>query len=130
MKDLVIAQNDVSTRVRHAIHAVGTSSLQKGMDFVEATMISVQNPKVYTEYEDLYADSHVDIVYVGIPHSLHKDACLAAIIAGKHVLCEKPMAINSKEVEEMIALARKRNVFLMEGKYINSIPSYFVGSQF
>lgn len=114
----MIAQRDASTPVKHVIQAIGTSTLEKGARFVEATLTSAQHPTIYVEYEDLYADNEVDIVYVGIPNSSHKAACLAAISAGKHVLCEKPMAINSKEVEEIAGLARKKKVFLMEGDYI------------
>ena len=54
-------------------------------------------------------------MYIGTPHVFHKESCLAAIAAGKHVLCEKPMAINEKEVNEMIAAAKEKGVFLMEG---------------
>jgi hypothetical protein len=48
---------------------------------------------------------------------LHKEECLKAIAKGKHVLCEKPMAINAKEAEEMIEAARSKGVFFMEGVF-------------
>ena len=63
----------------------------------------------------MYADPNVDIVYIGTPHVFHRESCLATIAAGKHVLCEKPMAINETEVNEMIAAAKEKGVFLMEG---------------
>jgi predicted dehydrogenase len=111
----VIAQSHSSTPVRHVIGAVATSSFNKGLKFLETTGTTLQNPKIYTKHEDLYADDQIDIVYVGLPHSMHKDACLNAIVSRKHVLCEKPMAINVKEVDEIVALASQKKVFLMEG---------------
>lgn len=56
------------------------------------------------------------ITCAGTPHSYHKDNALAAIAAGKHVLCEKPMTVTAAETEVMIAAAREKGVFLMEGK--------------
>lgn len=111
----MVAQSHSSTPVRHIIEAVATSSLNKGLKFLETTETTLQNPKIYTKQEDLFADGQIDIVYVGLPHSMHKDACLNAIASGKHVLCEKPMAINAKEVDEIVALASQEKVFVMEG---------------
>lgn len=70
----------------------------------------------------MYADPGVDIVYIGTPHVFHKESCLAAIAAGKHVLCEKPMAINEREVNEMIAAAKEKGVFLMEAVWTRFFP--------
>lgn len=53
---------------------------------------------------------------LGTPHSFHKDNALAAIAANKHVLCEKPMTVNAAETEVVIAAAKEKGVFLMEGK--------------
>ena len=116
-KDLLASQDDPTTPVHHIIQAVGTSSREKKRAFVESAIFEqVQSPTVYANHDDLYLDHQVDIVYVGLPHHLHKGACLAAIAAHKHVLCEKPMAINLREVDEVIAAAREKGVFLMEGK--------------
>ncbi|KAK4065670.1 hypothetical protein Trihar35433_7790 [Trichoderma harzianum] len=122
VKDLVVAQSHSSTPVRHIIEAVATSSLNKGLKFLETTETTLQNPKIYTKQEDLFADGQIDIVYVGLPHSMHKDACLNAIASGKHVLCEKPMAINAKEVDEIVALASQEKVFVMEAVWTRFLP--------
>lgn len=111
----MVTQGLGANPARHVIQAVAASSWQKATDFLEETAATLQNPTIYTTHEDLYADSQVDVVYVGLPHFLHKPACLASISAGKHVLCEKPMGINAKEVDEIVALARQKCVFLMEG---------------
>lgn len=55
-----------------------------------------------------------DVVYVGVANHLHKSTVIQALNAKKHVLCEKPMAVNAKEVREMIEAAERNGCFLME----------------
>jgi predicted dehydrogenase len=62
----------------------------------------------------LLADSAVDAVYIPLPNELHKPWVLAAADAGKHILCEKPLALNTAEAEEMVEHCRQRGVLLME----------------
>lgn len=78
--------------------------------------MSKGSPSVYGCYDEVYNDSDVDIVYIGIPHAFHKDECLKAIENGKHVLCEKPFALNSGEAREVFEAAEKKGVFIMEGQ--------------
>jgi dihydrodiol dehydrogenase / D-xylose 1-dehydrogenase (NADP) len=110
-----------SAPVRHQITALGTSSQAKGTNFVASVFSSASpsalRPKIYTSYSHVYTDPQVDIVYIGTPHSYHKEQCLAAIAAGKHVLCEKPFTINAAEAEEVIVAARAKGVFIMEGAF-------------
>lgn len=80
-------------------------------------------PKIYTSYSNVYIDPEVDIVYIGTPHSYHKEQCLAAIAAGKHVLCEKPFTINAAEAEEVITAARVKGVYIMEGNLTSNFPT-------
>lgn len=70
--------------------------------------------KTYTEYEDLLADENVVAVYIPLPNQLHYEWVMKAIEAGKHVLCEKPLAPTAKQAEELFAVAREKGVFLME----------------
>lgn len=110
-----------SAPAKHTIAALGSSSLEKGNTFVEKLWDNAPKqprPVVYADYQGVYDDDSVDIVYIGTPHSLHKANCLDAIAAGKHVLCEKPFTINAKETEEIIDMARKKGVFIMEGMFI------------
>lgn len=71
-------------------------------------------PKRYGSYEELLDDSAIDAVYVSTIHPAHLQAVLMAAQAGKHILVEKPIAMNVAEAEKMIEVARKHDVFLME----------------
>ena len=66
----------------------------------------------YTDYYDLIADPEVDTVYVAVPNFLHYAVSGAALLAGKDVICEKPLASNEVEAEKIAALARERGRFL------------------
>jgi xylose dehydrogenase (NAD/NADP) len=66
-------------------------------------------------YQDVVEDPTVDAVYIPLPNHLHAEWAVRALKAGKHVLCEKPLAMNAAEVESMIAAAEANRVLLMEG---------------
>jgi dihydrodiol dehydrogenase / D-xylose 1-dehydrogenase (NADP) len=105
--------------VKHVVKAIGSSSLSKANAFAakHVTSSSVASPpSLYDSYEQVYSDPEVDIVYIATPHTLHCKNALAAIAAGKHVLCEKPMAVNAKDAKKMVSAARAKGVFLMEGE--------------
>jgi predicted dehydrogenase len=71
-------------------------------------------PKAYGSYEEVLADPEVDAVYIPLPNELHKPWTLAAADAGKHILCEKPLAIDSAEAKEMVDHCSTRGVVLLE----------------
>lgn len=71
-------------------------------------------PRRHGSYEALLADRDVDAVYISTPHPQHAEWTVKAARAGKHVLVEKPIGINQREAQAMIAAARENNVFLME----------------
>ena len=74
-------------------------------------------------YQRLLADDAVDVVYVATPHAQHHQIVLAALNAGKHVLCEKAFTINAREAAELIDVARSRKLFLMEAVWSRFLPS-------
>ena len=71
-------------------------------------------PRAYGSYEELLADPEVDAVYIPLPNELHRTWVTAAADAGKHVLCEKPLALDAAEARAMVAHCRARGVVLME----------------
>ncbi len=73
-------------------------------------------------YEELLARDDIDVVYVAVPHSLHRPLALQALQAGKHVLLEKPAAVNEAEFRELAACARAQNRFLMEAAWTRFFP--------
>lgn len=72
-------------------------------------------PQVHTDYERLLADERIQVVSVCTPHFLHAPVSIAAARAGKHVICEKPMAMTVGECHEMIAAANANRTFLTVG---------------
>ncbi len=78
--------------------------------------------KSYGSYEDVVNDPAVDVVYIATPHNLHMSNALMCLNAGKHVLCEKPFAVNGHQVREMINLAHTKGLFLMEALWSRFLP--------
>lgn len=71
-------------------------------------------PRVYSSYHQLLEDSEVDVVYISTPHPHHAEWAIHAAHAKKHILCEKPLGMNTEEAEQIIEAARSNGVFLME----------------
>ncbi|EJT69368.1 hypothetical protein GGTG_12987 [Gaeumannomyces tritici R3-111a-1] len=122
VQDLVMERKD--PKAKHVIQAIGSSSVEKGTVFAEKHLAgSGHAPSVYGSYDAVYQDPAVDIVYIGTPHALHKQNCLDAIAAGKHVLCKKPFTLNAAQVGEVFAAARARGgVFVMEAMWTRFFP--------
>ena len=78
--------------------------------------------KCYGDYESLANDPDVDVAYIGTPHTLHLPQTIMCLEAGKHVLCEKPFAVNAAEAKKMIDCARANNRFLMEAFWTRFFP--------
>ncbi len=70
-------------------------------------------PKIYKDYSELIADPDIDVIVVALPNFLHHTASIEAMKAGKHVLCEKPMAISASAAEEMVETAKSSGRKLM-----------------
>lgn len=79
---------------------------------------------VYTDYKELLADATIDAVSVCLPNYLHASVTIAALQAGKHVLCEKPMAVSAKEAADMIDAAQAAGKLLMIGHNQRFAPAH------
>jgi predicted dehydrogenase len=119
VQDLLLSRPNAEAT--HIIQAVGASSLAKAQAFADKYLPG-QSVSHYSSYADVYRDPAVDIVYIGTPHSFHKQNCLDAIAHGKHVLCEKPFTLNAREAREVFDAARTKGVFVMEAMWTRFFP--------
>lgn len=99
--------------------AVASRSSEKAQAFAE----EYRAKNHFDTYESLFACKEVDVIYIATPHSFHAEIAIEAMKQRKHVLCEKPMGVNTAEVEKMIATAKENKVFLMEALWSRFNPS-------
>ncbi|MFS0861213.1 Gfo/Idh/MocA family protein [Fredinandcohnia sp. 179-A 10B2 NHS] len=78
----------------------------------------------FTSVEEMGKSNEIDAVYIASPNSFHSTHAIILMNHGKHVLCEKPIASNTSELQEMISVAKKNNVLLMEALKSGFLPSY------
>lgn len=100
------------------IVAVGSRSQASADAFADEFNI----PRRHASYEALVTDPDVDVIYIGTPHSFHKENAILCIEHGKAVLCEKPFTINAAQAAEVIERARLAGVFVMEAMWTRFIP--------
>ena len=81
-------------------------------------------PRAYTNLSEMASDPSLDAIYIGTPNHTHHDLAILCLEKGKHVLCEKPLASNAREVREMAAVAKKNNVVLMEAMISTLSPNF------
>lgn len=110
---------DLALVTEAELWAVASRSEQKADAFAE----KYQAKRAYGRYEDLLEDQHVEIVYIATPHDSHAELAIKAMLKGKHVLCEKPMAVNQEQVTAMVQTAQEQGVFLMEAFWTRFNPS-------
>ncbi len=99
--------------------AVGSRSLERAEKFASEFGFA----RAHGSYEALAADNGIDAVYIGTPHSFHREHTILCLKAGRHVLVEKPFAINASEAADMIAAARDEKRALMEAMWMRFMPS-------
>ena len=113
--------NDVARLEDHQLQAIASRDASKAEAYAEKFGVLTQHtgPDAYT---NVVNDPDVDIIYIATPHNFHKEQALMAIAAGKPVLCEKPFTVNTAEAEVVIAAAREKGTFLMEGVWSRCFP--------
>ena len=106
------------------LHAVASRSLSKAGEFAK------KHRALHTcgSYEEILSVPDLDAVYIATPHHLHYENTIMCIEAGIPVLCEKPFAINLNQAEQMVALARDKNVFLMDALWTRFLPHFIAVS--
>ncbi len=77
----------------------------------------------FENYEDLVRRADIDAVYVSTTHNFHHECVKLALDHGKAVLCEKPFTVNARELRELVDLARRKKLFLMEGMWTRYLPA-------
>lgn len=102
------------------LYAVANRTHEKAIDFAEKYSV----PKVYDAIDELFTDENVDVIYITTPHNTHYPFMKRALENGKHLLVEKSVTLNSRELDEMIALAAKKNLVLAEAMTIWHMPLY------
>jgi len=103
-----------------ALYAVASTKAQRARDFADKN----GGEKTYDSYEALVNDPRVDGVYIATPHRFHYENTLLCLNAGKPVLCEKPLTVNSAEAKVLVQTARDKKLFLMEALWTRCLPIY------
>lgn len=96
---------------RSSLVAVGSREAARAEAYARQWSI----PRGHGSYDALLADPEVDAVYIGLPNALHAEWTLAAIDAGKHVLCEKPLVLTPEDVDRIAAAAAPKEIVVCEG---------------
>ncbi len=100
------------------LYGAASRSLEKAEEF--AARFSIK--KAYGSYEELAADSEVQLIYIATPHSEHSRNARLCLEHGKHVLCEKSFAANYSQAKEMIDLAQEKNLMITEAMWVRYMP--------
>lgn len=112
--------NDLQFVAGAKLVAVGSRSQASADKFA----LELKVPNAFSSYDLLAKSNEVDVIYIATPHTLHYENTLLCLNNGKAVLCEKPFAITARQLTEMIALAKKKNTFLMEGMWMKTLPVF------
>ncbi len=111
----------VDTKHCH-LAAIVTGTPAKEKKWADKYDLSRENIYNYENFDEIKNNKNVDIVYVVLPNSMHADFCIRAAKAGKHVICEKPMAMNVEECDAIIEACKKAGVKLSVGYRLHSEP--------
>lgn len=102
------------------LYAVGSRNLERANEFANKYNIE----KTYGNYDEMINDNNIDVVYISTPHCNHYEYIIKCLQNNKHVLCEKAITINSKQLNEIITLAKEKELVVMEAMTIYHMPLY------
>uniref|UniRef100_UPI0040566069 Gfo/Idh/MocA family protein n=1 Tax=Acetatifactor sp. TaxID=1872090 RepID=UPI0040566069 len=100
-------------------YAVASRTLEKAQEFAEKWKFE----KAYGSYEEMVGDSSIDLIYIATPHAMHYENALLCIEHGKNILVEKAFTANADQAKEVLALAKKRDVFVAEAIWTRYMPA-------
>jgi xylose dehydrogenase (NAD/NADP) len=109
-----VATRAMIPALQHTGEAHVLAVASRSRERAASTAVQFGIERIYNSYQALLDDRDIDSVYVSLPTHLHREWTIRAAQAGKHVLCEKPLALNPTECESMIAACEQANVLLME----------------
>lgn len=118
-----VVANEMAQALTNAgkeIYAVGNRTYDKAVAFAEKYHIK----KVYADFHEMFTDEAVDVIYLTTPHNTHIDFMREAIKHGKHLLCEKSITLNSRELKEAVDAAHEKKIVLAEAMTIYHMPIY------
>jgi D-xylose 1-dehydrogenase (NADP+, D-xylono-1,5-lactone-forming) len=119
-----IAKRSVIPGIQQSETGEVTAIASRTLDKAQQTANEFNIPTAYRSYEELLNDPSIDSVYIPLPNHLHKEWTIRAAEAGKHVLCEKPIALNAAEAQEMVEACEKANVVFAEAFMYRYHPRY------
>jgi predicted dehydrogenase len=119
-----IARTKVIPGLRRSERGEVVAIASRDATLAERVASQLDIPTAHGSYESLLADPTVDAVYIPLPNHLHAAWTIAAVRAGKHVLCEKPLAMTATDAERMVAAAEEADVVLMEAFMYRHHPSW------
>lgn len=124
----IVGTGNISTQFAQGLqqveHAQIAAVASRSIDSAKAFAGRFDIPKCYGSYEEMAKDAELDIIYIGTPHPQHYENVMLFLEAGFAVVCEKPLGVNAAQAERMIAKAREKNVFLLEGMWTRFFPAY------
>lgn len=104
----------------HKCIAIAARDLKRAKEFADLFGI----PRAYGDYDQLAKDQEIEVVYIGNLNPQHYETARLLLENGKHLLVEKPMCLNEKQVKGLVDLAQSKNLFLMEAIWPRFFPSY------
>ena len=112
----------VRAHTKQDLVAVGSRRKDRAEEFASRMALK----RAYGNYQELVAADDLDVIYVATPHNLHHEGVTLALEAGKHVLVEKPIALNRAQALEMVELARRKRLFFAEALWTFYLPKFDV----
>lgn len=118
----IIANEMANNLMEHDcyFYAVGNRTYQKALDFANKYHIN----KVYKNIDDMFIDQEIDVIYISTPHNTHYQYAKKALENNKHVLIEKSITLNDQELEELMKIAKNKNLIIGEAMTIFHMPLY------